>query len=72
MQCQAGNGVGVLDPEALPVAADGDVVSGEDGSAEAVFDGGEGGDTAGVVGDSPDSDLGILVGCEECEVVKGD
>lgn len=38
---EGGDGVRVLDPEPLPVAADEDVVGGEDEAAEAVVDGGK-------------------------------
>lgn len=64
----------VLDPEALLVAADSDVVVGEDEAAEAVLEGGEGGDELVLllVGEFPNSDSAVLVGGEDPAAAEGD
>lgn len=41
INCDAGNGISVFDPEPFLVAADGDIVLGEDETAQAVGDGRE-------------------------------
>lgn len=58
------NGVVVFDPELLLVAADFDVVVGEDEAEEAVFEGGEGGEefvAFEIVIEFPDADFAVLM-----------
>lgn len=73
---EGGDGVGVLDPEPLPVAADADVVGGENEAAEAVADCGKRRDEAVVppfgVRHLPDADLAVLVRREDLAVREGD
>lgn len=71
---EGGDGVGVLDPEPLPVAADADVVAREGEAAEPVGDGGEGDEEAVPSGARrlPDADLAVLVRRQDPAVAEGD
>lgn len=64
----------VLDPEALLVAADFDVVLGEDEAAQAVLERGEGGHQLVFLlfVELPDADFAVLVGGEDSAAAEGD
>lgn len=67
------DGVGVLDPEALAVATNADVVRREWEAAEAVGESGEGGVEADLPGICrPGADFSVLMGGEEGDSVRGD
>lgn len=75
---EGGDGVGVLDPEPFPVAADADVVGWEDEAAEAVVDGGKRREEAVMVvppfgvRQLPHADLAVLVSRKDLAIREGD
>lgn len=64
----------MLDPEALPVAPNADVVSGNDAAAQLVLDGGEGGEKTVSFGggDEPHANLAVLVSGEDPRTAERD